>query len=537
MPTSETTVSKERPSSIATKIQQEFSHWPAILILAILLILVGFVIYNQVIKTGPPQQISSTGIEWKNSVAVLVFKDLSPQGDKEPFCIGVTEAIIRSLHKFQELRVIPLTTVLAYRNEIIDVEEMGKRFNVLTVLDGTLLMEGDNLRITTQLSSVEDGSVLWTDSFNRKRTGELELQDDISKSIAKALGLQLVEERYSVVKKRESTDLKANEHYKYGRYYELRYYDNDEKEDFDSCVFYYTEAVKRDPNFALAYFRLGMVHYSWYVHQNDEQSLNLMYDYYTKAYELDRNLAEVNIGLGWYYFQKEDIDRAYQFFKKAIELDPNNAEISFYVGSFMRSIGLFEQAIKHYSRAFEIDPIPQDFADWQIVRARCYSFSGRFEEAAGYLVRALDMKPSYRLHFGYAFQLIMMKKYEEAETQIAHAAKYDPPDAVLNLYWAWLFAVRGEKKKSLDLIPDEFNPILYHITNTYALLGMVDEAISKIQEGIETGFEEYEEYLYPYTYLVSNPFFDILRDDPRFEEILRKEKLKYEEKLKKYGDL
>jgi len=538
LPTTETTISKkDMPSSITKKIGTKFMSWPGILIGLILIIVAAILIYDQAIKKEPVEGISSSGIKWKNSVAVLIFKDLSPDSDQEPFCIGMTESIIRNLHKFPELRMIPLTTVLTYRNTNKSVQEIGRELNVTNVLDGTLLMEKDDLRITSQLSSVQDGSVVWTDSFQRKRVGELEIQDEISRSIAKALGLQLVEERFGVIKKRDSADIKANEFYQYGRYFEVRYYETKEKKEFQDCVRNYLGAISIDPNFALAYWRLGMVHYDWYMENKDEEDLDLMYKYYRKAYELDQDLPEVNIGLGWFHFTKEDLDSAYTYFRRAFQIDPNNAEVNHQVGSFLRSIGLYEQAIKYYEKAFEINPIPQDFSDRQIVRARCYTFTGKFEEAVFRLKKALEIKPSSALHFNYAVQMIMMKRLDEAEAHIQLAKKYYHDKTELDLYRAWLFAAKGEKLKSLGTIPENVPSIVVHITSIYGLLGMKAEAIQNIEKGIKVGFREFSMDYYPYPLLESNTCYESLRDEARFQKILKIEKQKFEEKLRKYGNL
>jgi serine/threonine protein kinase/Tfp pilus assembly protein PilF len=508
----------------------QFSRILRILFIMTLILIAGYFFYDQILKkTGE--------MKWENSIIVLPFKDLSPSKDQEPLCLGVTDAIIRNLHAFPELRVIGLTTALTYQDSNKGVKEIGEECKVTNILEGTILTEMDHIFMTTQLSSADDGSVIWTFSDKKQRKGVLELQDEISKSIAKTLGVRLVEKRYATIKRKVPTNLKANEYYQYGLHFEMRYYESKEKKDFENCVKNYLEAVKTDPNHALAYWRLGNVYYIWYIEEDDEKVLDLTYGYFQKAYEIDPDLAEVNAGLGWVYFNKEDNDRAYQYFKRAYEIDPNNAEINFHIGSFLRSIGLYEQAINHYSRAFEFDPIPSDFCMWQDVRARCYSYMGKFEEAADYMKNALEIKPDHYLHLNYARQLINMKKYEDAEIQILKAKEIAPDSSFVKHHLAWILAAKGEKKRALELIKDTVHTFHYRITNIYSLLGMKDEAIKNINEGIDRGFEEVKSYLYSYPYLENNPGYDNLRDDPRFQELLKNEKEKYEAKLKKYGDL
>jgi TolB-like protein/Tfp pilus assembly protein PilF len=536
-PTSETSISREESKIKTIRKSLKLSRFPAALLLFTLIAVAGYFFYTQILVKGSRDAVTPEDAKHKNSIVLLLLRDLNPQQDQEASCLGMTERLIMNLLAFDELRVIGLESTLAYRDSNKTVQEIGRELQVVNVLEGTLQADEDNIRVTIKISSVEDGSVYWGREYQRNSKDVFELQDDISKSVAEALGIERVNEKYSRVKPIESASLKAYESYKYGRLFEIRYYESNEKRDFKDCVRNYLEAVKHDPNYALAYWRLGNVHYSRYLYTNDEEYINLMREYLMRAKEIDENLAEVNIGLGWYYFDIEDNDKAFQYFKKAYELDPNNAEINHNLGSFLRSIGLYEKAIKFYSRAFELEPTPLEFSDWNIVRARCYSYTGRFEEAAYYLKNALGVKPDIDLHLNYVQQLIKMKKYEEAGIQLSEAEKLYPDESSVRHHRAWLLAVEGEKERALELIKDAEDTFLYRFTCIYALLGMKKEAITNIEVGIEIGFEIYKDYFYSYPYLRNTPCYDSLRDDPHFQEIVDQEKAKYEERLRKYGDL
>jgi len=530
LPTEARVLSKIKPWFKTSRKRLQFSRILKIFFITALILIAGYFFYDQILK-----KIGET--KWKNSILVLPLKDLSPKKDQEPLCLGVTDAIIRNLHTFPELRVVGLTTALTYQDSNKSVKEIGDECNVANILEGTILTEIDHIFVTTQLSSAEDGSVIWTFSDKKQRKGILEIQDEISKSIAKTLGIRLVERRYATIKRKVPTNPEANEYYQYGRHFELAYEDSNEEKDFENSVSHYLKSIEYDPNFNLAYWRLGIIHELRYNSEYEEKDLELMFKYFQKAYEIDPDFAEANVGLGWFYFYEEDNDRAYQYFKRAYEIDPDNAEINFHIGSFLRSIGLYEQALNHYSRALVLEPVPLQFSLWYDLRALCYSFLGRFEEAADSLKRALEIQSDYNLHLNYARQLIFMKKYEEAEVQIAKADKLVPDTPLARHHLAWIFAAKGNKERALELIKDEDHTFLYRITSIYSLLGMKDEAIKNINVGIEEGFKKRRWYLYSYPYLESNPYYDNLRDDPRFQEILEKESKKYEEKLKKYGDL
>ncbi len=536
-PTSETTISKEESKIKTIGKQLKLSRLPSAILFLALIVVAGYFFYTKILQKRSHDAIAPEGTKHKNSIVLLLLLDLSPQQDQEASCLAMTENLIMKLVAFNELRVIGLQTSIAYRESNKSIQEIGRELQVTNVLEGTLQANEDNLRVTINISNVEDGAVYWGREFQRSRKDEFELQDDILKAVAETLGIDRVNEKYSMIKPRESPNLKAYEFYKYGRHFEILYYESNDIKDLEASEKNYLEAINIDPNYALAYWRLGNFYYNLYIYKGEEEYLNLMYEYLMKAKDIDENLAEVNVGLGWYHFDQEDNDRAFQYFKRAYELDPDNAEINYHIGSFLRSIGLYEKARKYYSRAFELEPTPLEFTDWNIVRARCYSFTGQYEIAADYLGKAIEIKPDLDLYLEYAKQLIMLKRYENAEVQISKAEKLTPDDPLSRHLQAWIFAAKGEKSRALELIEDSDHTFLYRFTCIYALLGLKNEAITNIKIGITKGFDIYKEYFYSYPYLRDTPCYDNLRDDPRFQEIVNIEKRKYDEKSEKYRGL
>jgi len=132
----------------------------------------------------------------------------------------------------------------------------------------------------------------------------------------------------------------------------------------------------------------------------------------------------------------------------------------------------------------------------------------------------------------------MQKKYEEAEEEIARAERLNPEEPDIRYTRALIFAIEGKKEEALAIIEGK-NP--YYFTSlfskVYSLLGMKDEAIENINKAIERGFYEVQTFLQTYLVLMSDHYLDNLRDDPRFKKIIKRQKKKYEEYVKKYGDL
>ncbi len=503
---------------------------------AVIIVVLGYLFLGKFLQKEEPGTEVINEVEWKNSIAVLPFRDLSLERDQEYFCDAMTQAVITRLSSIKELKVISYHAMTRFKDTDKSLKEIGTELKVNTVLDPSLHKEGDIIRISAQLTNVKDGSVIETYEDQKELKKYLEVQDDICRTIAKKLEVQLIEERFEAVKKRDPADYRAYECYVKGKYFvERKYFDSRKKEDFDSGVEMYEKAIKFDPDYALAYWGLGNAYESrYYSEKKNEKDLDLMKKNYMEAYEIDSDLAEANLGLGWVHFNLADNDRAYHFFKRAFELDPDNADINQDVGSFLRSIGLYLPAIKYHKRAIERNPLSIDSYEHKAI---CSMYIGKFDEAVDLIKKALQIEPdNYQLHLNHARQLIMMKKFDEAEKEIAEAEKLKPGNSRVRHHRAWVLAAKGEKEMALRLIEDRAS-FRYDTTSIYSLLGMKDRAIVNIEEGIKKGFDEIGDYMYSYPFLINNPCYDNLRDDPRFIDILKREKENYEQKVKKYGGL
>jgi len=412
--------------------------------------------------------------------------------------------------------------------------DIGKELNVVTILESSLRKEGENIQMNVRLVNVEDGSLLWSDTYTEKYEGLFKTQGEILQAIAVELKVHLQEEQIPVIKTRDPINIKAREYYVWGNHFEEKYLNYQEEKDFEEGVKKYTEALKIDPDYALAHWGLGNIYQYHFVFSAREswKDYDLMNKNYELAYQINPNLAEANLGLGWAYFFKENLDQSYGFFKKALELDPSNPIINYDLGSFLRSIGLYSQAIKYYSRSVELDPL--SIVSYEML-SDCYIRIGEFGKVVDCVKKAIDIEEdNYWFHLVHAEALIMMKKYDDAGEKIAQAEKLSPESPDIRYYRAWVAAAKGEKEKALALIEGE-KKYRYDVTSIYSLLGMKDEAIENIKKAIDTGFREAQEYLYTYIFLKNNPSYESLEGDPRFKEIVESEKKKYDARLELYG--
>ncbi len=527
VPTVDRVFPKKRPKKEAVKWRVQAMRALVIFLIIALLISAGYFFFTKILGRGSA---------WKNSIAVLPFEDFSPQKDQEYLCVRMTEAIITKMSSIDELKVTPYHTVSRYKDTDKSLQKIGEELGVDTILVPNLRREENKIRVSAQLNNVKENFVIESFTYEKDLKSVFEVEDSISKSIAKSLKVQLIEEKLAVAKKREPSNIRAYEFYAKGNFFERKFREFNNQEDLENAVGNLKNAIAIDPNYALAYWGLGNVYEALFASEGKREDLDLMLDYFRKAYEIDPNLAEANVGLGWAYFYKEDWDKAYQFCKRALQIDPDSIEINFNVGAILRSIGLYRNSVKFYSRALELDPLNANYRNSCVIS---YMLYGEYHKAIELLRVGLELDPeNVGLRLFYARQFIMMKKYNEAEEEIAKAENLDPENPSIQYTRAFISAAKGERDRALAIIRDK-DPyyLTYLISSIYAALGMKDEAIENIEKAIERGFYEIKTYLYSYPFLMSNHFYDSLRDDHRFQEIVKREKEKHEEKLKKYGDL
>ncbi len=469
-----------------------------------------------------PEEEIKKGIEWKNSIAVLPFVDMSLKKDQEYLSDGMTEDIITRLSRFSGLKVISRTSAMRYKNTDKDIREIGRELNVATILEGSLRREGDDIRVNAELINVEDGFHLWGDIYHQKLESVFEVQDEVSKAIAEALKVKLTPKAIESFKQRRPENIEAYEYALKGMHLiNSKYVISHKQDDFKAAIKLLKKAVECDPNYVLAYTGLVWAYQHHYQITGNRRDLAVVIQNIEKAYDLDPSLVDTNAAIGWVHLLKGEYDKAYQHFKKALEIGPNTPQLNHIIGLFYRNFGLLHQAIDYASKNIEVDPF---FLPSHSLLARCLIYSGKFREAEVKIIEALEIEPENFWSFqDYSLLYMMLRKAEKAEKYLNDAGKINPGYPGIQFYKALLLALKGEKKKALLL---KKNGIIY------SLLGMKEEAIKYIQRVIRKGNEHFQ---YSYLPLVHSIFYDGLRDDARFEDIVKSQKLKYDERVKKYG--
>ena len=461
------------------------------------------------------------GPQWTNSIAVLPFTDLSPHKDQEYFCDGMTDDIIGRLSRIKELKVISRTSVVQYKNMEKNITEIGEELDVANVLEGSIQREGESIRVNAQLIDVKGKFLLWSEKYERKLDSLFAIQDKISKAIAQALKLKLTPNILEDYKARQPQDMELYEYYMKGLYFiNSRYTMSYQEDDFEAALEMFERARKIDPDYALIYIGLAWAYQHHYQMSDNDEDLRNVLENAEKSYRLNPNFAESNLAKGFIHFIRNEYDETFRFYRIALEKYPNSLPAYQTIAYSYYKIGLFHTAIPYYLKAIELSP----FYVWSKYNiAWCYVNTGEMEKAERHFKETLDLNPKNPFaNCYYADYLVQAKKLSEAEKYFEKVEKIAPDFFDLPRFKAKLYAVRGEKEKALALSKRDV---------IYSLLNLKDEAILEMKRNIKN------DYKYRYLVLINNPDYENLRDDPRFQKIVKQAKQRYEELVRKYGDL
>jgi len=454
--------------------------------------------------------------EWKNSIAVLPFVDLSPQEDQEYFCDGMAEELINSLTKIEDLRVVARTSAFAFKGEKADIREIGQKLNVKTVLEGSVRKAGNKLRIMAQLINIEDGFHIWSDKYDRDMDDVFAIQDEISLAIVDNLKGKLLGEEKAKLLKRQAVDVEAYKLYLKGLYF----WNKRTKEGMEKGMKHFEQAIELDPSYAQAYSGLAdsFTLLSFWSFLPPKEGFPKAKALAEKALEIDGSLAEAHVSLAYIIFCYEwDWAAVEKEFKMAIQLNPGLANAHHWYSIYLSAMERHEEALFEIKKALDLDPMSLMI---NMNVGTIYHHMRHYDKAVEVLQKTIEMNPNFgQAYYSLAKVYSAMGKYTESVSASLTAKKQGIlwADAVLGL----AYGRAGQKDKARALLKElkvlsktRFVPPV-NFAAIYVGLGEIDTAF----EWIDKGFDEHETVM-PF-YKVA-PDFDNYRSDPRFEKLLKK---------------
>ena len=456
------------------------------------------------------------------SIAVLPFTNLSPEPENEYFSDGLTDEIITNLTKIRALKVISRTSAMRYKNTAKSLRQIAAELSVQYILEGSVRRYGDHLRITAQLVDALQDTHLWAETFRGTVEDLFDIQEKVAQEIASHLRLHLTPMENQELKKRYTENAEAYQFYLQGRFQ----WNKRTVEGFNKAIELFSKALQIDPRFAPAYAGLAdsyalLGETSLYA-RHPQDVYPKAREAVARALELDDNLAEAHTSMGYLKMNDYDWTGAEEEFRKAIELNPNYATTYHWYSGLLSATGRNEEAVATMEKARNLDPISLPI---QTDLGLSYYFARQYDRAIEQYKRALDLDPNFtRAYISLSSALALSGRYEEALAEVQKAI-VRTGDRSRTAYLGRVYARMGERGKALEAI-EEVKEIAksrivspHSIALVYAALGEKDLAFEWLNKSLGEGYVEL------YTLKV-DPWLDSLRDDPRFEELLQKARLK-----------
>lgn len=449
------------------------------------------------------------------SVAVLPLVNTSGDPENEHFSDGLTDELIGALSKVAELTVSGRTSAFALKGRGLTVRAITDTLRVANVLEGSVRRAGDRLKVRVQLVNAE-GSVLWSEAYDRTLTDVFAVQEEIAQAVVQALEIHLGASRGPLVRP-ATTDLAAYDLFLKGRFYRRRL----TAADLRRAIGYFEQAIARDNTYASAYAWLCNAHLLLVVFAGRpaRDEVPRARAYALKAVTLDDTLADAHWALAEVLMGFDrDWPAAVREYQRALALDPGNVDARHLYAISLLAQRRFEDAMLELKRTLAADPL---LAEASMTVGRVYMSTGQPEQAVPYLREAVELSPMFsfaRGQLGHAY--LQQNMLDEAIAEFERAAATGGARDAAQLAYAYaVSARRPEATRILDqlLVPgdDHYAPP-FHVAMSYVGLGDADEAF----RWLERAYEEQD----PWLSVDSNvaQAFEPLRSDPRFTQLVRR---------------
>jgi TolB-like protein/DNA-binding winged helix-turn-helix (wHTH) protein/Tfp pilus assembly protein PilF len=291
----------------------------------------------------------------QRTIAVLPFEagDATEDSDDRYVAFGMTEALITELSRVGALKVISQTSVLQYKGVRKPLKQIAGELGAGTIVEGSVLREGDQVRITVQLIDATTDTHLWAQSYGREPASALANQRELAREVASIIRSRIAPSDHTEVPLIEQTNAAAYEAYVKGRYFMLQPSEASWRKSRD----FFEQSIAADPDFALAHVGLSNYHGI-----SDEippaEAMPKAKASALRALALDENLAAAHAALAYvYYFGDWNWAETERRYARAIELDPSDSSSRRWRALFMSAIGRNATAIEEIKRAIELDPV------------------------------------------------------------------------------------------------------------------------------------------------------------------------------------
>jgi TolB-like protein/Flp pilus assembly protein TadD len=452
------------------------------------------------------------------SLAVLPLENLSCDPEQEYFAEGLTEALITTLAKIGELRVISRTSVMLYKGVRKPLPEIARELGVDAVVEGTVLRAGERVRITAQLIDAPKESHLWAESYERDLRDVLALQAEVAQAIAREIQVKLTPQEQVHFAQVYPVDPEAYEAYLKARYH----WNRRSREGLAEAVHYFQDAIVKDPTYAAAYTGLAdclsVLGFWSFVPPNE--GCGKAKGLAQKALQIDNGLAEAHSSLAFATMSYDyDFVTAEREFERSIALNPGYVTAHHLFGWCLSVMGRYEEGYTEIKRAIRLDP-RSSVLYWCL--GFVYRRGRRYDEAIEQYQKALELDPdSAHAYGGLGLAYLNKSLHEPAIGAFRKAIELSRGAPTFLAFLAETYATAGNRENAQKML-EELQELSkqryvtpYGLARVYAALDKKEEAL----HWLETAYRTRDPWM---VFLKTDAEFDHVFSDPGFQHLLRR---------------
>lgn len=471
--------------------------------------IVGALAWWQVRRGATPSADGSVA-----TIAVLPFANMSADAEHQYFADGLTDELITSLSRVEGLQVASRTSSFAFKQQELDVREIGRKLDVHSVLEGSVRRGDGRIRVSVQLVTVADGYQRWSQAYERDAQHALVIQEEIAGAIVETLKGRLGSGKREAIRV-GTTDPEAYDLYLRGLFFRQRSTEEGQRR----AIEHFLAAVERAPDFARAHTALAEAYAitGYYKFGPAGEVFPAAARAASEALRLDPGLGAPHTTLGYVALYYDwNLPRAEQEFRRAIEKDSTYGMAHQWYANYLVAMGRFDEAERETRRAQMLDPfriIPKAVLGW------VWLHKGDYARAATQLRSTLELdSTSAMAQLWNAQTLEMMGRTDESLAAFQRAVALSGEGAIFVAALARLHAIRGERAEAERLLKgleSGRNAPAFEIAKVYEALGRRAETFRWLERA-------YEQRSHSMVFLRVDPQFATLRKDPEFERIAKR---------------
>jgi serine/threonine protein kinase/tetratricopeptide (TPR) repeat protein len=452
------------------------------------------------------------------TLAVLPFRNLRPDPQTDFLGFSLADAIITKLGYLSALTVRPSSSVDSFRNQTVNPQKAAAQLQVETLLTGTYLRDGDEIRVTAQLIDVKPNKILWQDTIDLKYDRLLTLQDTVSQQILKGLEVKLSPAEQEKLRPQGPVNPVAYEDYLRG----VNLYSLD---DFPAAISALERATLIDPSYALAWAHLGRAYTTNASLQfGGSEQYSKAQAAYEKALALDPGLIEARVYLANLLTDTGRVEQAVPMMRAVLAQNPGYAEALWELGYAYRFGGMLQESVEESEKARQDNPSVKINSS----AMNAYLYLGEYDK----FMQSLPSNDSVYVLFYRGFGEYHLAHSAQAAHYFDRAYEKDPKLLPARVGKALSYAIHGDANKGLALLHSTESQIiesgagdaesLYKVAEAYAVLNDKASAILMFHRTIEGGF-------FPYPYFERDPLLNSLRNEPEFEMLMKQARARHEQ--------